>query len=130
MVCWLLGRLGCLVAWVICWVFGWLGHAVWCLYPMVCGAVCCCMLCDVMCVGTHVITASPREGGGLVSRYFFCSITSDRRVPDYGLHGVLRVLLCAINGTRDLVVQLTGKALANVARTMLQPVLDEARLAA
>ena len=58
------------------------------------------------------------------------TITSDRRVPDYGLHGVLRVVLCAINGTRDLVVQLTGKAPANVARTMLQPVLDEARLAA
>ena len=58
------------------------------------------------------------------------TITSDRRVPDYGLHGVLRVLLCAVNGTRDLVVQLTGKAAATVARTMLQPVLDEARLAA
>ena len=54
---------------------------------------------------------------------------SDRRVPDYGLHGVLRVLLCAVNGTRDLVVQLTGKAPATVARTMLQPVLDAARLA-
>ena len=51
-------------------------------------------------------------------------------MPDYGLHGVLRVLLCAINGTRDLVVQLTGKAPATVARTMLQPVLDQARLAA
>ena len=48
---------------------------------------------------------------------------------DYGLHGV-RVLLCGINGTRDLVVQLTGMALAIVARTMLQPILDEARLAA
>ena len=35
-----------------------------------------------------------------------------------------------INGTRDLVVQLTGKAPATVARTMLQSVLDEARLAA
>ena len=58
------------------------------------------------------------------------TITSDRRVPDYGPPGVLRVLLCAINGTWDVVVQLTGKAPANVARTMLQPVLDEARLAA
>ena len=54
----------------------------------------------------------------------------DRRVPDYGLHWVLRVLLCAINGGRDLVVQCTGKALATVARTMLQPVPDDARLAA
>ena len=35
-----------------------------------------------------------------------------------------------LNGTRDLVVQLTGKAPASVARTMLQPVLDEAPLAA
>ena len=43
---------------------------------------------------------------------------------------VLRVLLCGINGTWDLVVQLTGKAPAIVARTMLQLVLDEARLAA
>ena len=51
-------------------------------------------------------------------------------MPDYGLHGVLRVLLCGINETRHLVVQLTGKAPATVARTMLQPVLDEARLAA
>ena len=51
-------------------------------------------------------------------------------MPDYGLHGVLRVLLCGINGTRDVVVQLTGKGPATVARTMLQPVLDEARLAA
>ena len=58
------------------------------------------------------------------------TITSARRVPDYGLHGVLCVLLCAINGTRNLVVQLTRKAPATVALTMLQPVLDEARLAA
>ena len=57
------------------------------------------------------------------------TITSDRRVHDYVLHGVLRVLFCGINGTQDLVVQLTGKAPATVARTMLQPVLDEARLA-
>ena len=50
-------------------------------------------------------------------------------MPEYGLHGVLRVLLCSINGTRNLVVQLTGKAPGTVARTMLQLVLDEARLA-
>ena len=54
----------------------------------------------------------------------------DRRVPDYGLHGVLRVVLCGINGTRDLVGQLTGQAPATMARTMLQPILDEVRLAA
>ena len=62
--------------------------------------------------------------------YRYRTITSDRRVPDYGLHGVLRVLLCDINGTRDLVVPMTGRTPATVARTMLQPVLDEARLAA
>ena len=61
--------------------------------------------------------------------YIDRTIASDRRVPDYGLHGVLRVQLCGINGTPDLVVQLTRKASASVARTMLQPVLDEARLA-
>ena len=52
----------------------------------------------------------------------------DRRVPDYGLHGVLGVLLCGINGKRDLVVQLTRKAPAPVAHTILQPILDEPRL--
>ena len=51
-------------------------------------------------------------------------------MPHYGLHGVLRALLCCINETRDLVVQLTHKASATVARTMPQPILDEARLAA
>ena len=58
------------------------------------------------------------------------NITGDRRVPDYGLHKVLRVLLCGINGTRDLVVELTGKVPATLARTILQPILGEARLAA
>ena len=51
-------------------------------------------------------------------------------MPDYGLHGVLHVLLCGINRARDLVVQLTRKAPATVVRTMLQQALDEARLAA
>ena len=43
MVCWLLGTLGCLAASVICWVFGRLRYAVWCLHPVVCGVVCCCV---------------------------------------------------------------------------------------
>ena len=60
----------------------------------------------------------------------FGTITGDRQVPDYGLHGVLRVLLCGINETRDLVVQLTSKAPATVAHNMLQTNFDEARLAA
>ena len=41
------------------------------------------------------------------------TFVGDRRVPDYGLHGPPRVVLCGINGTRDLVVQLKGKAPAN-----------------
>ena len=68
--------------------------------------------------------------GAVAIGAIYRTITSDRRVPDYGLHGVLGVLLSGINGTRDLVVQLTGNAPATVARTMPQPVLDEARLAA
>ena len=64
MVCWLLGRLGCLAASAICWVFSRLGHAVRCLRLVVRAVVCCCMLCDVTYVGTHVITAIPREGVG------------------------------------------------------------------
>ena len=41
----------------------------WCLHPVVCGAVCRCMLCDVTSVGTHVFAAIPTDegGGGLVS---------------------------------------------------------------
>ena len=62
-------------------------------------------------------------------RNTYRTITGDRGVPHYGLNGVLRVLLCGINGTRDLVVQRTAKAPATVARTMLQPISDE-RLAA
>ena len=62
-------------------------------------------------------------GNDRQSLFFLCAYY-------YGRHGVLRVLLCGVNGTQDLVVQLTGKAPATVARTVLQPVLDEARLAA
>ena len=68
---WLPGRPGCSAVWVICWVFGWLGHVVWCLHPVVFGAVCHCMLCNVMSGGTHEIGAIPRERGGgrLISSY-------------------------------------------------------------
>ena len=52
-------------------MFGWLGHDVWCVHPVLCGAVCRCMLCDVMSVGTHVITALPREGGGADKQLLF-----------------------------------------------------------
>ena len=68
--------------------------------------------------------------GAVAIGAIYRTIRSHRRVPGYGLHAVLRVLLCGINGTWDLVVQFTGKAPATVARTMLQPILDAARLAA
>ena len=98
------------------------------------GATVCwvCMRNRALCLATFG-TASAIDGNwepAVAINAIYRTITSDRRVPDYGLHGVLRVLLCVVNGTRDLVVQLTGKAPATVARTMLQPVLDEARLAA
>ena len=98
------------------------------------GATVCwvCMRNRSLCLATFG-TASAIDGNwesAVAINDIYRTITSGRRVPDYGLHGVLRVLLCAVNGTRDLVVQLTGKAPATVARTMLQPVLDEARLAA
>ena len=98
------------------------------------GAAVCwlCMRNRALCLATFG-TASAIDGNwepAVGINAIYRTITTDRRVPDYGLHGVLRVLLCCINGTRDLVVQLTGKEPANVARTMLQPVLDEARLAA
>ena len=91
-----------------------------------------CMRNRAVCLATFG-TASAIDGnwmGTVAIGAIYRTITSDRQVPDYGLHGVLRVLLCGINGARDLVVQLTGKAAATVARTMLQLVLDEARLAA
>ena len=64
MVCWLLGKLGCLAASVICWVFSRLRHVVRCLHPLVCAVAFCCMLCDVTSVSTPVFAAIPREGGG------------------------------------------------------------------
>ena len=98
------------------------------------GATVCsvCMRSRALCLATFG-TASAIDAdwiGAIAIGTIYGTITSDRRVPDYGLHGVLRVLLCSINGTRDLVVELTGNTPATVARTMLQPVLDEARFAA
>ena len=98
------------------------------------GATVCwvCMRNRAVCLATFG-TASAIDAnwiGAVAIGAIYRTITSDRRVPDYGLPGVLHVLLCGINETRDLVVQLTGKAPATVARTMLQPVLNEVRLAA
>ena len=86
-----------------------------------------------LCVATFGTTSAIDANwiGVVAIGAIYRTITSDGRVPDYGLRiMVLRVFLCGINRTGDLVVQFTGKAPAIVARTMLPPVLDEARLAA
>ena len=57
-------------------------------------------------------------------------ISTARRIPDYGLHGVMRVCMCGIYGMRDALVAATGKSPAVVARTILQPILNVARIAA
>ena len=49
-------------------------------------------------------------------------ISPARRIPHAGLHGVMWVCICCINGMRDCVVVATGKSPAVVARTLLQPV--------
>ena len=51
-------------------------------------------------------TFPPAVGIGIMYR----SITVDRQVPDYALHGMLRGLLSSINGMQDFVVQCTKKA--------------------
>ena len=86
------------------------------------GATVCwvCMRSRALCVATFG-TTSAIDGnciGALVIGAIYTTIRSDRRVPDYGVHVVLSALLRGINRTRDVVVQLTGKALATVARTM------------
>ena len=57
-------------------------------------------------------------------------IPSKRRIPDYGLHGVLRVTICGSTGMRDAVSAATTKCAAVVVRNFLQPILDVARLVA
>ena len=81
---------------------------------------CVCMRSLALCLSTF----GPASGidanwiGAVAIGVIYRTSTGDRRVPAYG------------KGTRDLVVQFTSKASASVARTMLQPVFDEARLAA
>ena len=53
-----------------------------------------------------------------------------RCIPDYGLHGVMRVCVCGIHGMRDSAVAATCKSRAVVARTLLQPILNVTRPAA
>ena len=57
-------------------------------------------------------------------------IAADRRFPDYGLPGVLRVAICGVSGMRDAVVAATGKSAAPVVRNFFRPVLDVARIQA
>ena len=57
-------------------------------------------------------------------------ISPARHIPDYGLHGVMRICICGIYGMRDSVVGASGKSPAVVARTLLRPILYVARLAA
>ena len=52
------------------------------------------------------------------------------RIPDYRLHGVLRVTICGISGMRDAVSAATGKSAAVVVCNFFQPILDVARMAA
>ena len=57
-------------------------------------------------------------------------IAADRRIPDYGLHGVLCVTICARSGMRDAVVATMGKSAAVVVRNLFQPILDVALIQA
>ena len=57
-------------------------------------------------------------------------ISTARRIPDYGLHGVMRVCKCGLYGMMDFLVAATGKSPPVVARTLFQPILNVARLAA
>ena len=54
-------------------------------------------------------------------------IPAKRRIPDYGLHGVLRVTICGISGMRDAVSAAIGKSAAVVVCNFFQPILDVAR---
>ena len=56
-------------------------------------------------------------------------IPARRRIPDYGLHRVLRVTICGISGMRDAVSAATGKSAAVDVRNFFQPMLDVARMA-
>ena len=57
-------------------------------------------------------------------------ILAKRRIPDNGLHGVLRVTICGICAMRDAVSAATGKSAAVVVRNLFQPILDVACMAA
>ena len=53
-------------------------------------------------------------------------IATDCRIPDYRLHGLLRVTTCGIWGMRDTVAAATGKSAIVVVRNLFRPILDVA----
>ena len=57
-------------------------------------------------------------------------IAADGLIPDYGLHGVLRVTICGISGMHDEVAAATGKSAAVLLRYFFHPILDVARIQA
>ena len=63
---------------------------------------------------------------GAASRH----ISPTRRIPDYGLHGYMPVFVCGMYGMRVFAVAATEKLPAVVTCTLLQPILNVARLAA
>ena len=66
----------------------------------------------------------------LPMRAIYRHIPAKRRIPDYGLHGVMRVTNCGISSMRDAVSAAVGKSAAVVVRNFFQPILDVARMAA
>jgi hypothetical protein len=71
---------------------------------------------------------------GLSAKAILACIPPDRRIPDYGLHGVARVLVCALNGMVRLMQETrVRRGLSNMSlaacRQKLQETLDVARVA-
>ena len=69
-----------------------------------------CALCSATFAAANAIDA---DGIGAVTIDATYETTMENwQVPTYGLNGVCRVLLCGTSGTRNLVVQWTGRVLA------------------
>ena len=66
----------------------------------------------------------------LPSRGVYWHISPAHCIPHNGFHGVMRVRICGMYGMTDSAVAATSKAPAVVARTLLQPLLNVAWLAA
>ena len=57
-------------------------------------------------------------------------IPAKHRLPDYGLHGVLRVTICGISGMREALSAATGMSAAVVVRNFFQRIVDVAHMVA